>query len=68
MKDKLVRYNHKAGFYIMKKFAIGASVVVFSSILVALPISLGLNMVKAGQVAKTEPSETSINEIKTVNF
>jgi hypothetical protein len=68
MKDKLVRYNHKAGYYVMKKFAIGASVLVASSILIALPISFGLNMVKSSEVAKTEVNPSSASDVETLKY
>ncbi len=61
MKDKLVRYHHKAGYYIFKKVCIGCSIFVVSSVLIALPISFGLNMVKANESAKTEKVETNLN-------
>jgi len=68
MKDKLVRYNHKAGFYVAKRFAIGASIVVASSILVALPISFGLNMIKSSEVAKVEEVPNSVSKITTLEY
>lgn len=61
MKDKLVRYHHKAAYYKFKKVCIGCSIFVVSSILVALPISFGLNMVKANEIAKTEKANTNLN-------
>lgn len=61
MKDKLIRYNHKAGYYVMKRCAIGASIVVASSILIALPLSFGINMVKSNQNEIVEPSNTETN-------
>ena len=61
MKDKLVRYNHKAGYYIFKKLCIGCSIFVVSSVLIALPISFGLNMVKANESAKIEKADTNVN-------
>ncbi len=61
MKDKLVRYHHKAGYYIFKKVCIGCSIFVVSSVLIALPISFGLNMVKANESAKMEKADTNVN-------
>ncbi|MFA6666789.1 MAG: hypothetical protein WCS51_00265 [Bacilli bacterium] len=61
MKDKLVRNHHKAGYYMMKKICVGASIVVASSVLIALPLSFGLNMVKSSEIAKAEESKTVTN-------
>ena len=61
MKDKLVRYNHKAGYYVFKKVCVGCSIFVLSSVLIALPISFGLNMVKANEISKTEKNSVSLD-------
>lgn len=52
MTDKLVRYHHKRGFYMMKRVAIGTSIVVGASVLIALPLSFGLNLVKSNEVVQ----------------
>ncbi len=59
MKDKLVRYNHKAIYYTFKKVFICCSAIVATSILIALPISLGLNLVKANE--NTNNIKTNVN-------
>jgi|GEM_PF-2405170 hypothetical protein len=64
MKDKLIRYHHKAGFYVMKRVCIGTSIVVASSILIALPLSFGLNMIKSNEVANsTDYTDTNTNSV-----
>ncbi len=68
MKDKLVRYHHKAGFYVMKKICIGASAAVATSILIALPLSFGLNMVKSSEIAKTDIENKNNVEINLLRF
>lgn len=67
MKDKLVRYHHKAAYYMFKKVIIGCSVLVVSSVLIALPISFGLNLVKSNEAAKTVKSEYK-NQTNLLHF
>ena len=51
MKDKLVRYHHGAFYYAIKKLCIGTSIVVATSVLIAIPLSFGLNLVKSNQIS-----------------
>ena len=66
MKDKLVRYGHKKPYYIIKKCVIGCSIVVASSVLIALPLSYGVNKVK--QQEKLEIVAETNSEDDTLTF
>lgn len=46
-KDKLVKFNHKASYYRLKKCAISFAILLGASISVAVPISITLGNVKA---------------------
>lgn len=52
MKDKLVRTNHKAGYYLAKRVALVACLLVAVSIMIALPISYGISVVRQNQIAQ----------------
>lgn len=63
MKDKLVRTGHKKGYYFFKRCAVGASIVLASSILIALPLSYGVNKVQQSESIELKV-ETNTQEIK----
>lgn len=66
VKDKLTKYNHKAGFYRMRKCAIISACFLFGAVAIALPVSLTINnntntTVKAEQPSSSE-AEDNTNE------
>ncbi|MFA6755187.1 MAG: hypothetical protein WCR97_01575 [Bacilli bacterium] len=70
MKDKLVRYHHKTMYYIVKKAGIGLSCIVGSCVLLALPLSIGLNAVKENEKSQSiseQKNDTNV-DIKVLSF
>ncbi len=60
MKDKLVKYHHKAVYFYFKKVGICFSIFAGASILVAVPVSIAAT-IRANEVSKSE----NTNENKT---
>lgn len=44
MRDKLIKFNRKAPYYVMKKCAISFSVLVAFAVTIAVPVSLKVTM------------------------
>lgn len=65
VKDKLSKFNHKAGFYRMRKCAIISACFLFGAVAIALPVSLTINnsntTVKAEQPSSEIEDETNEN-------
>ena len=57
VKDKLVKTNHKAAFYRLRKCAILSACFLFGAVAIALPVSLTLNDQDKTTVRAEEPSE-----------
>lgn len=57
VKDKLVKTNHKAAFYRLRKCAILSACFLFGAVAIALPVSLTLNNQDKTTVRAEEPSE-----------
>ena len=57
VKDKLVKTNHKAAFYRLRKCAILSACFLFGAVAIALPVSLTLNNQDKTPVRAEEPSE-----------
>lgn len=65
VKDKLVKYNHRAGFYRMRKCAIISACFLFGAVAIALPVSLTINNSNTTVKAETPTSsevEDNTNE------
>lgn len=60
MKDKLVKYHHKAVYFYFKKVGICFSIFAGASILVAVPVSIAAT-IRANEVSQSEKA----NENKT---
>ena len=60
MKDKLVKYHHKAVYFYFKKVGICFSIFAGASILVAVPVSIAAT-IRANEVNQSEKA----NENKT---
>ena len=58
VKDKLVKTNHKAAFYRLRKCAIFSACILFGAVAIALPTSLTLNK-QANDTIKAEEQTTS---------
>lgn len=64
VKDKLVKFNHKAGFYRMRKCAILSACFLFGAVAIALPISLTINNDTSNTTVKAD-TPSSENEENT---
>ena len=65
VKDKLVKTNHKAAFYRLRKCAIIGACFFFGAVAVALPVSLTLNDQNKATVRAEEPSSSELSEETT---
>ena len=66
MKDKLVKYNHKAIYYRAKKTLIAFSFVLGAAIAFTIPVSISLALQEAPlAVSETEDETTTIEETTT---
>ena len=57
MKDKLVKYNHKAIYYRAKKTLIALGFVFGAAIAFTIPVSISLAMQEAPRAIEEEPVE-----------
>lgn len=65
MKDKLVKYHHKAVYFYFKKAGICFSIFVGASVLVAVPVSIAAS-IRANEVKETNDTTTKpSNEVKS---
>lgn len=69
MKDKLVKYNHKAIYYRAKKTLIALSFVFGAAIAFTIPVSISLAVQESPKAVEEKPSEedeenTSENQIE----
>lgn len=65
MKDKLVKYHHKAVYFYFKKAGICFSIFVGASVLVAVPVSIAAS-IRANEVKETSDTATKpSNEVKS---
>ncbi len=64
MKDKLVKFNHKAGYYRMRKIGVAFAFVSAFSLSVVLPVSVSLvNAAKADNEQKEVTDDKTQNEL-----
>lgn len=64
MKDKLVKFNHKATYYRMRKIGVAFAFVSAFSLSVVLPVSVSLvNSAKADNEPKEVAEEKEANEL-----
>ena len=61
MKDKLVKYHHKAVYFYFKKVGICFSIFAGASVLVAVPVSIAAT-IRANEVNKTDTEEETKKE------
>lgn len=61
VKDKLVKFNHKAAFYRMRKCAILSACFLFGAVAIALPLSLTLNNQDNSNVRAEEESSEVVS-------
>lgn len=71
MKDKLIKTNHKAGYYRFKKFATSFALSLGLVVVVAIPLTIKYasdlleDKLKTGAEAQGEETETSSSETDT---
>ena len=63
MKDKLVKYHHKAVYFYFKKVGICFSIFVGASVLVAVPVSIAAS-IRANEINNTEKKVENQTERK----
>lgn len=69
MKDKLIRTNHKGIYYFFRKCGICLGCIVASSILIALPLSFGLNTISSNSNNINSKAELSHhNDVNLLKF
>ena len=61
VKDKLVKFNHKAAFYRMRNCAILSACFLFGAVAIALPLSLTLNNQDNSNVRAEEESSEVVS-------
>lgn len=61
MKDKLVKYHHKAVYFYFKKVGICFSIFAGASVLIAVPVSIAAT-IRANEVNKTDAEEETKKE------
>ena len=66
MKDKLVKYHHKAVYFYFKKVGICFSIFVGASVLVAVPVSIAAS-IRANEINNAEKKVENQNERKLYN-
>ena len=66
MKDKLVKYHHKAVYFYFKKVGICFSIFVGASVLVAVPVSIAAS-IRANEINNTEKKVENQTERKLYN-
>lgn len=66
MKDKLVKYHHKAVYFYFKKVGVCFSIFIGASVLVAVPVSIAAS-IRANEVKNTEKGEEVKQESKVLD-
>ncbi len=66
MKDKLVKYHHKAVYFYFKKVGICFSIFVGASVLVAVPVSIAAS-IRANEINNAEKKVENQTERKLYN-
>ena len=66
MKDKLVKYHHKAVYFYFKKVGICFSIFVGASVLVAVPVSIAAS-IRANEINNAEKKVEDQTERKLYN-
>lgn len=66
MKDKLVKYHHKAVYFYFKKVGICFSIFVGASVLVAVPVSIAAS-IRANEINSAEKKVENQTERKLYN-
>lgn len=66
MKDKLVKYHHKAVYFYFKKVGICFSIFVGASVLVAVPVSIAAS-IRANEINNAEKKVENHTERKLYN-
>lgn len=66
MKDKLVKYHHKAVYFYFKKVGICFSIFVGASVLVAVPVSIAAS-IRANEINNAEKKVEDQTERKIYN-
>lgn len=66
MKDKLVKYHHKAVYFYFKKVGICFSIFVGASVLVAVPVSIAAS-IRANEINNAEKKAEDQTERKLYN-
>ena len=66
MKDKLVKYHHKAVYFYFKKVGICFSIFVGASVLVAVPVSIAAS-IRANEINNAEKKVEKQTERKLYN-
>lgn len=61
MKDKLVKYHHKAVYFYFKKVGICFSIFAGASVLVAVPVSIAAS-IRANEIKNTDPKKEDVKE------
>lgn len=73
MKDKLVKYHHKAVYFYFKKVGICFSIFVGASVLVAVPVSIAAS-IRANEINKDvegkgeQPAEAKLYKSELLEF
>lgn len=66
MKDKLIRYNHKRGFYIFKKTCFALAFIFASSAVLAIPVSFGIRVIN--ETYSNTVKDESLQESDVLNY
>ena len=61
MKDKLVKYHHKAVYFYFKKVGICFSIFAGASVLVAVPVSIAAS-IRANEIKKKKKKKEDVKE------
>lgn len=68
MKDKLVKYNHKALYYRIKKTIIAFSVVFGAAVMFTIPVSVTLALQEHNALAETNKTKDSSNNETSLTY
>jgi hypothetical protein len=68
MKDKLVKYNHKAIYYRIKKTLIAFSFVFGAAVIFTIPVSVTLAFKDRDAVAETNKQNQSVSDESALTY
>lgn len=66
MKDKIVKYNHKSGYYKMKKLSVASLVMVSAFFACFIPTYVTVNSSNVNEQAKAEDIKEEVKEQQAI--